>query len=311
MDKILFASHKSISVKNIYENMTSGVLIQPMFRKKDCFKVYTGNKLNHKIYLRKTLEKMFLENPPKAIYCWDGTPFPFNRGHALYYQNGYNNQNKLKDRERLYHAGLNIPRTIGINVSQGNIKEDELIIQRPLQHSKGDNFFVLDINQYMRNKHELYNHPSYFTIFINKERELRIHCGGKKVFSVLEKTRPSEDAIKWNRNVDGSDGFNYINWNNFDPIITSAIMQSVEALKALSLSHGAVDVLIHNGSAYILEVNKAVGLDNNGYMAKKYAAFIDLSFVVNTNDLFSGDYKKAKSFVWKREQLNLKNYINA
>lgn len=99
--------------------------------------------------------------------------------------------------------------------------------------------------------------------YVKKQDEYRVHIMGGQVIDVQRKARrsdvPDED-VNWQvRNH--QNGFCYMR-ENVNPD-TDVIVQALNAIEALGLDFGAVDVIWnrYQGKAYVLEVNTACGLE--------------------------------------------------
>lgn len=99
--------------------------------------------------------------------------------------------------------------------------------------------------------------------YVKKQDEYRVHIMGGEVIDVQRKARrsdvPDED-VNWQvRNH--QNGFCYMR-ENVNPD-TDVIVQALDAIEALGLDFGAVDVIwnAHQNKAYVLEVNTACGLE--------------------------------------------------
>lgn len=99
--------------------------------------------------------------------------------------------------------------------------------------------------------------------YVKKQDEYRVHIMGGEVIDVQRKARrsdvPDED-VNWQvRNH--QNGFCYMR-ENVNPD-TDVIVQALNAIEALGLDFGAVDVIwnAHQNKAYVLEVNTACGLE--------------------------------------------------
>jgi hypothetical protein len=316
---IIYATPKSQSIIDIFEHINNAVLIKSLQSNKNKVKIFyktSTQEDNQIIRLASEVSNHFLSGTfPKinSIYLWDCQDAPdflidVLAKHTSYeiklYRNGYSGQNKYADRKRLGSGGVNIPPTIDINIGRYDFDSNDVIIIRPIFHSKGENFQLMSPTDYIRAKDDGNMKGKYATKFIDKDRELRIHCGGGKVFSVLEKFRPTTDDVRWNRVTEGAQPFTYINWNAYDKVIIQSMRQALLSLELLNCHHGAVDIIIKDDVPFVLEVNKAVGLDAGGFMTKKYALYLQACFASNLTRQSSNfpykTYKKGKSFVWKK-----------
>lgn len=109
---------------------------------------------------------------------------------------------------------------------------------------------------------DLVNAPLYVK-YIKKQEEYRIHCGYRSIISVQRKARSRDvpdDRVNWQvRNH--ANGFVYVREGVVPP--ESVTRAALDALEAVTLDFGAVDVIWNNRErkAYVLEVNTAPGLE--------------------------------------------------
>lgn len=106
---------------------------------------------------------------------------------------------------------------------------------------------------------ELPTAPLY-TTFLRKKYEYRAIVVGNQVVDVKQKLRRQDfegerSPFVWNH----SNGFVYAR-NNID-IPESLPSLAIAAVAALGLVYGAVDIINHRGTLYVLEVNTAFGLE--------------------------------------------------
>ncbi len=101
-----------------------------------------------------------------------------------------------------------------------------------------------------------------YTQYMKKKHEYRLHVFKDEVFFVQRKARKKNvDNPNWMvRNLDG--GFVFVE-TAYDNVPGTVIDQARRALAALGLDFGGVDVIYNEntGSAYVLEVNSACGLE--------------------------------------------------
>lgn len=216
-----------------------------------------------------------------------------------------NATNKKLSRELFIEKGVNCP----VLVTPDNFQEDYLpVIGRPFTHSKGRNFQIL------RTKDEFVSHYNanhtgwYYSNFIDKDSEFRIHCAHGKVLAVMEKPRPLTENIAWNRAQNDTDPFTYVAWNEADERgLKPVLVEALKATDAVGLDFGGVDVMLKDGVAYILEVNTAPTLNSSPYVAKRWGMYFDWLFRENTRrphwDSAILNKKYAKSLIWKNGQL--------
>lgn len=175
------------------------------------------------------------------------------------------------------------------------------VIARPRQHCKGQNFVVLNTpEQFIEHYSMNHMYGWYYSEFIDKEKEYRVHCGHGKVLAIMEK--PKGEGIAWNRAI------------NHDPFIRlkqadymhDICLQALNAVNALELDFGGVDIIYKDGIAYVLEVNTAPTINSSAYVSEQYAKYFDwlTRSNVRREHWEYTKFKKPQSFAWKQEQLN-------
>ena len=181
--------------------------------------------------------------------------------------------NKLKAFELMKEAGVQVPEfTTDKEIACGWVQErdDSLVVARRIL--RGHSGIGISI---CTSTTDMVDAPLYVK-YIKKHREYRIHVFGDKVIDIQQKRRrrdvPDEE-VNWQvRNH--RNGFIYSR-NDIDQPHDSILRQSILAVEALHLDFGAVDVIWNerNGTAYVLEVNTAPGLE--GTTKEKYAQAIE------------------------------------
>lgn len=179
-----------------------------------------------------------------------------------------------------------------------------VVIARPYIHSKGKNLIVLN------NKQELQNHWRngwYYSEFIDKVREFRVHVGHSKVLALMEKHNPNNGSIAWNRAQNDTEPFTRIKQAEADDQnLLSVLQEAIKAVNALGLDMGGVDVMLDkDGIAYVLEVNTASTLNSSPKVAEMWSKYWQWLLRINSKrdhwDFLV--FKKASSLFWKQNQL--------
>lgn len=179
-----------------------------------------------------------------------------------------------------------------------------VVIARPYIHSKGKNLIVLN------NKQELQNHWRngwYYSEFIDKVREFRVHVGHSKVLALMEKHNPNNGSIAWNRAQNDTEPFTRIKQAEADDQnLLSVLQEAIKAVNALGLDMGGVDVMLDkDGIAYVLEVNTAPTLNSSPKVAEMWSKYWQWLLRINSKrdhwDFLV--FKKASSLFWKQNQL--------
>lgn len=102
-----------------------------------------------------------------------------------------------------------------------------------------------------------------YTMYIKKKQEYRIHIINGQVIKVQRKARDTtvpDNEVNWKIRNHGN-GFVFI--QDDGPVPNDVILKAIQAVSALGLTFGAVDVIYNEGRqmAYVLEVNTAPGLE--------------------------------------------------
>ena len=158
--------------------------------------------------------------------------------------------NKGRSLELLTAAGINVP-------PAATRFEGELLVGRTEQHQGGDGFFLVTSQRDFELARD-HCHCTHFMKYIPTQREYRVHVFQGRVIGSGEKLM-SEDATSLHiRNVSTGWTFRY---NNAERIPNDIQNIAIQAIQAIGLDFGAVDVLKSiNNNFYVLEVNTAPGL---------------------------------------------------
>lgn len=220
----------------------------------------------------------------------------YNKAEAI-----ANASNKKLAREIFAKEKVRCPKLINLE----NIQENDYpIIARPSQHAKGENFVILNTIDEFKNHFDI-NSPQgwYYSEFIDKQREFRVHCAHGKILAIMEK--PKGEGIAWNLAVENQ-AFTRLLQEEY---IFSVCIQALKAIKALGLDFGGVDVLYKEvegkTKAYILEVNTSPAVDSSEYVSLQYAKYFDwLNRTEKRRDHWDfSKFEAASSFAWKQAQL--------
>lgn len=184
------------------------------------------------------------------------------------------------------------------------------IIARPSVHAKGKNFVVLNdkesfIKHYMENEINGW----YYSEYIDKEREFRVHCAHGKILAIMEK--PKGEGFAWNRARIGEP---FVRVKQDDYIYT-VCFQALKATKVLGLDFAGVDVILktnENGrkEAFVLEANTSPTINSSEFVSNQYSKYFDwLSSSDTRREHWDfTQYENAKSFAWKQNQLLINNF---
>ena len=184
------------------------------------------------------------------------------------------------------------------------------IIARPSHHAKGKNFIILKTRDAFLSHYRTHAKDGwYYSEYINKDREFRVHCAHGKILAVMEKVRGG-DSIAWNRAVTG-EPFTRLTVENYP---FSVCFQALKAVKTLGLDFAGVDVMMLNvkgkdgktkGEGVVLEVNTSPTLNSSDFVSEQYAKYFDwLSRAEGRREHWDfTKFEKSESFAWKQFQL--------
>jgi glutathione synthase/RimK-type ligase-like ATP-grasp enzyme len=264
-------------------------------------RVYEGADIQK--FQKQSINELTLEG--KRVIRWgnrieaktDKSTIVYNKSEAI-----ANATNKKLSREIFLKEKVRCPKA----VTPKNVENaDYPIIARPSTHAKGKNFIILKTADEF-NQHYGINSASgwYYSAFINKEREFRVHCAHGKILAIMEKSKGG-DKIAWNRAQTG-EAFTRVSQKDY---IFTICFQALKAIKVLGLDFGGVDVMLitENGKpqGYVLEVNTSPTLNSSDFVSSQYAKYFDwLGRGEKRREHW--DYTKFKapdSFAWKQDQL--------
>lgn len=298
MNKIIFVGRfGKPSMKSVYALMRNGSVDLVIRRRDNRVNVYSDNAVNRRIPL--PLNRIATA---KVVIRYGNTiPANFSPDNIVY------NKSKAIDRASDKAISRVIFHESGVATPKLFHYEDYLnntitypVIARPPKHCKGMNFVVLNtpddfIEHYAMN-HE---YRWYYSEFIDKDAEYRVHCAHGKVLGVMQK--PKGEGHAWNRAV------------NHDPFVRvkqvdynyNVCIEALKAVTALGLDFGGVDVITKDGKAYVLEVNTAPTINSSQYISAQYAKYFDwlMDSDVRKQHWDYTQFRKAPSLAWKQEQL--------
>ncbi len=177
--------------------------------------------------------------------------------------------NKLHAFENMEAENVStVPFTTDVKKAEEWIREGSKVMCRTLLRGKGGDGIVV-----AKTVDELVKAPLY-TRYQKSKSEWRVHVFNEGILEVNRKVRnpevPDED-VDWDvRNHDRG----FIFQRNNDHVPQCVRDASIEAVKALGLDFGAVDVLYnqHYDKAYVLEINCAPNIE--GSLVERYAEAI-------------------------------------
>lgn len=304
---ILSGKHGRPSLKLVYSTMSSGTLIQrrQLFNKKrvllrQYYREFTNNnsEVLNKIPFFNAINSVVIRWGTREPFDTDNRTVVYNKSEAIAIAT-----DKKLSRQTFIDNNVSTP----VLVTRVNYNDSYLpIIARPLVHSKGKNFVVLNNFEEFDNHYSINHKGWYYSQFINKEREFRIHCAHSKVLAVMEKSNPNNGNIAWNRAQNDTEPFEYVSWTQVDEQGLKCVLEeAIKATAAVGLDMSGVDVMLANGRAVVLEVNTAPTLNTSPYVAERWGKYFDWLFRVETRrdhwDI--SQFKKGSSYIWKNFQL--------
>jgi glutathione synthase/RimK-type ligase-like ATP-grasp enzyme len=219
------------SMKGAYSKMTSNskLVVRRRLIKtgKEYFRVYKDHVVHN-------LEKVAINayNFTNSIVVRWGNRIEVDLQGGIVYNESKaiaNACDKKKARVIMAEAGVKVPKMV---TSENVVQADLPVIARPFQHAKGKNFIVLKTIQEVKNH---YNpNRFYYSAFVNKVKEFRIHVGHSKVLNYLEKPNPNNGNIAWNRAQNG-EAFDNVKWDDYN---LKCGIEAIKAVKALGLDFG-------------------------------------------------------------------------
>ncbi|QIW90808.1 UNVERIFIED_ORG: hypothetical protein GCAPEGMB_00490 [Vibrio phage V07] len=148
---------------------------------------------------------------------------------------------------------------------------DTVVCRQKLTGNSGEGIVIAEKVE------DLVDAPLY-TLYKKKKDEFRVHVFDGEIIDVQRKARKHEvedDKVNWKvRNLDG--GFIFARNNVIAPVVVR--QAAVEAVKALGLVHGAVDIGHGRHGTYVYEVNTACGLAGSTLVtyAKAFAKYLGM-----------------------------------
>jgi hypothetical protein len=294
------------SVKALYPHLEVPCIVvekKDMGRGKEILRIHE-KKDNFGSYTSVPKEKEVIQNC--TVIRW-GNRVPLNLQNCIVYNKSEASakaSNKRVARELLQEAKVSIPAL----VTPDTFKEEYLpIIGRPSYHCKCKNLRVLKTKDEFLQHYKI-NEPKgwYYSQYIDKEHEFRIHCAHGKVLSISEKPKPKNHTDKnpvigWGYSV-VEEEWRVLHWSEYKAKWCALALSAVEAM---GLDFGAVDIIIKGKQAYVLEVNTAGSLVESEYLRKRYAMYFNW-LLKSKERREHWDFKKfesGKSLAWKNFQL--------
>ena len=194
-----------------------------------------------------------------VVICWGKVQKPmWNPNRAKRVLNFSNHVNKLHAFDEFKAHGVSIPEyTEGLEqatiwINQGH----KVVCRQVLSGFEGRGIVIA------KTVEELVRAPLYVK-YIPKQREYRIHVMNNEVIDITQKRlrngiRDDPNRSRYIRNTDAG----WIFSRRLDPYPEIAEVEAINAVAAIGLDFGAVDVVIgrDDNVPYVLEVNSAPGI---------------------------------------------------
>lgn len=171
--------------------------------------------------------------------------------------------NKRVMREKFAEAGVPMPKLVDTTDIIHSLERGVPMkfIGRPDQHSKGRGFWLIDSYISLRkamNGTRRKKPATHFMEFVEADHEYRVHVFNGRSIRISEKSYPSRETDRfWWRAIKPTSNVKHVR------------KAAKQAVKALGLDFGAVDVLATENKCWVLEVNAAPGI--GGSLPKLYA----------------------------------------
>lgn len=215
--------------------------------------------------------------------------------------------NKRLSRNFLLDNGVSAPRVVAPDST--NISYP--IIARPWHHSWGYNFIVLHNAEDFLQHYNIHEPRGwYYSEYIDKVQEFRVHIGHGKILSVLERFK-GRDPYSWN----SAQSRTPLSLLTPDQWNLSVIQESLKAHKTLKMDFAGIDAIVDKaGQVYILEINTRPSVMNTLHTQKQYARYFDwLAVSSRRKSHFDIESNNPADYGWKDNdwsESNLRTSVN-
>jgi hypothetical protein len=230
-------------------------------------------------------------------------PITSNQKTVTYNRNEAVEKTNSKDvcRRILRENNVAIPKTYFPNEDMS--KAIFPLIGRPSHHGQGRHVFTcLNLEDVKRAQAR---GCTYFSEIYPKKREIRVHCFMGKVLAVVEKPKPDDDKLVWNR-AQNDKPFEVVDRKDWP---MEAVKVALQACEVMGLDFSGVDVMLDaegdHPKAVICELNSAPTINSSPYVMDKYVKAFSWLFASETRrpKWAFNSFKKVVSLSWKEEQL--------
>lgn len=288
------------SMKNVYSKMNIGELvIRRNIPNKVYYRLYEKNVVNRvERVINPTFEKS------RIIIRWGTQEVLRDCANAVIYNTGKALSlvsNKFESRKAMHAAGVNVPLNVNLETAEQLISYP--VIARPFKHSKGKNFITLANRAAFTAHYRVNSGGWYYSNFVDKVKEYRVHTASGKVLNLLEKPNPGGNQIAWNRALN-NDPFVSVKWEDYS---IPVVMEALKACKALGADFLGVDVIVdRQGKAWVLEGNSSPTLNSSEYSCTRYSKYFQwlMRSPEKREHWDFTQFNNAESFAWKNFQLD-------
>ena len=296
---VLCARDGRPSMKNVYSKMSKGnLVVRRQINNSTYYRVYSGNNVTA---LSKINKPNFAET--QVIIRWGTQEEIADAKGSIIYNKAKSLSlisNKYQSRLAMVKAGVHVPMNVTSATHEDLINYP--VIARPFRHSKGKNFITLKNRAAFLQHYGIHHSGWYYSNFIDKVREYRVHAAHGKILNFLEKPNPGGGQIAWNR-AQGNEPFVSVKWDQYD---FGVALQALKACQALGADFLGVDVIVdRQGKAWVLEGNSAPTLNSSEYSCERYAKYFQWLFMSpeRREHWDYNQFKDPQSFAWKNFQL--------
>lgn len=194
----------------------------------------------------------FRGRPSDLIINWGNVNVVHNSRYLNPLQAVKNATNKLTTFNLLQQAGVSIPPFF---TSQSQLDPDTTYVARTtLTGHSGEGIVVGNLT-------DLPSAPLY-TTFLAKQAEYRVIVVNSQAIDIKQKLKKRDFEGERSPYVWNCDN-GYVYARNDIHIPDDLVSTAIAAISALGLTYGAVDIILHDNTSYVLEVNTAFGLSGS------------------------------------------------
>lgn len=195
---------------------------------------------------------------------------------------------KLRTFQKLKEAGVSIPEfTTDWNTAHSWWWNDriDVVCRTKLQSSGGDGIFIYGPGRVDEgDEFDPNREGRLYVKYIKKKHEYRVHVANHRAVGGYDDTGYQVICLQQKRKVRGAEADSQIRSHDRGWVFVvndviqpnhAVIAESVAAVRALGLDFGAVDVIWNERQqrAYVLEVNTAPGLEEDGTALRAYCEY--------------------------------------